>query len=193
MNSPLFCVVSPVLCCCLTCSAYKGKPGQGLEEFGPIFHRAATSLCADSATFAIASTSAPSEAQSPEALPSQSSLTRQERHPNSVHPQGQDPWPGRRSDKGQEGQWPCFHPRQLLGGKEPGGTWGTSQTPSYDGWLIQRGWTAIYCWHRAAINHHLSGAMRKLQGWLSHPPSWRHSRSRATYIPWLWAVPVAQK
>lgn len=98
----LFHAASLVLCCCPTCSAYEAKPGQGLEGLGQIFHRAATSLCADSATFAIASTSAPWAAQSPEALPS---LTRQERHASPVDPQG---WiPG--SDTGQEGRW--FHPR----------------------------------------------------------------------------------
>lgn len=92
----------------------------------------------------------------------------------------------------------CLRPPQLTGGKGAGRHQVGKDAVHIlnyhfrSSW-ISAGWMAIYCWHRPAINHYLSGATRKLQGWLSHSPSWRHSRSGATYIPRPWAVPMAQK
>lgn len=92
----------------------------------------------------------------------------------------------------------CLQTPQLMGGKGAGRNGGGKDgvhilNYHFQSSWISAGWMAVYCWHRPAVNHYLSGATRNLQGWLSHPPSWRHSRSEATYVPWLWAVPVAQK
>lgn len=97
---------------------------------------------------------------------------------------------GQKHREGRERLCVCEHPPQPMSGKGAGrdcvGKAGAYilNYQCHSGW-ISAGWMAIYCWHRPAINHYLSGAMRKLQGWLSHPPSWRHSRSGALYIPWL--------